>query len=139
MLDIDGGYNVYACVEQFEHVLPAFRMAARARDIGMRQLVDERHLGTTGEHGIKVHLLEVRPAVLDHLAGDDLETHQQPFGKRPLMRFHKPYYDVRPPFQAALSLIEHVVGFAYAGSGPEVNAKMPGGLDHRSGVIIFGQ
>ena len=61
MLDIEGGYYVYACVEQFEHVLPTFRMAARARDIGMRQLVNECRLGTTGEHRINVHLLGFSP------------------------------------------------------------------------------
>ena len=46
-------------VEQLEHVLPPLLVAARARHVGVRQLVDEGDLGPAGEHGVEVHLLEL--------------------------------------------------------------------------------
>ena len=73
------------------------------------------------------------------MRGTTSKPYEQRFGERPLMRFHKPDDDVRPPLQAALSLVEHVVGLAYASGRPQVNAKVPGGLDYRRGVVIFGQ
>ena len=46
-------------LEQFLDVLPPLLVAA-ARDVGVGELVDEGHLGTAGEDGVDVHLLEFR-------------------------------------------------------------------------------
>ena len=46
-------------VEELLDVLPAL-LVARARDVGVRELVDERDLGRAGEDRVDVHLLEAR-------------------------------------------------------------------------------
>ena len=46
----------------------------RARDVGVRELVDEGDLGPAGEDRVDVHLLERRAAVVDAAARDDLEV-----------------------------------------------------------------
>ena len=43
MLDVEGADHVDAGFEQFQHVLIALLVAAKRR-VGMRQLVDDRHL-----------------------------------------------------------------------------------------------
>ncbi len=59
MLDVDGGDDVDAGVEELFDVLPAFRVAA-AGDVGVGQLVDEGEGGAAGQDGVDVHLLECR-------------------------------------------------------------------------------
>ena len=55
-------------VEQLLDVLPAL-LVARAGDVRVRELVDERDLRLPGEDRVDVHLLERRAAVLDCLRG----------------------------------------------------------------------
>ena len=59
VLDVDGGDDVDAGVEQLLDVLPAL-LVPGARDVGVGQLVDQRDLGLPGEDGVDVHLLERR-------------------------------------------------------------------------------
>ena len=51
-------------VEERLDVLPAL-LVARARDVRVGELVDERDLGPAGDDRVDVHLLERRAAVLD--------------------------------------------------------------------------
>ena len=60
-------------VEELVDVLPAL-LVARAGNVRVRELVDERDLGPAREDRVDVHLLERRAAVLDGAAWDDLEV-----------------------------------------------------------------
>ena len=51
--------------------------------VGVRQLVDERHLGTSRYHCIEIHLFEHDPAIFDATPGYDL---QAPGGPRVVER-----------------------------------------------------
>ena len=57
VLDVDGGDDVDAGVEQVAHVLPPLGVP-RSGDVRVGQLVDEGDLGAAGEHGVEVHLLD---------------------------------------------------------------------------------
>ncbi len=73
VLDVDGGDHVDAGVKDLEDVLPALGVA-RSGDVGVGQLVDERHFRMAGEHGVEVHLLEAGAPVVDDTSGDDLQV-----------------------------------------------------------------
>ncbi len=105
----------------------------------MRQLVDQGDLRVAGEDRVQVHFLELCPAVLHHLAGNDFETLKKRFGQRAFVGLHEADDDICPPFQAPLTLVEHVVGLAHPGHGTEVDAEMASRLDHRSGVVFSSQ
>src|SRR6185437_10593370 len=62
VLDVDGGDDVDAGVQQVLHVLPALGVPGTG-DVGVRQLIDERDLGPAGEDGVEVHLFEGGAAV----------------------------------------------------------------------------
>ena len=82
MLDVERRDDVDAGVEQLLDVLPAL-LVARARDVRVRELVDERDLRLAGEDRVDVHLLERRAAVLDRSPRDDLEVADLLGGLRP--------------------------------------------------------
>ena len=76
VLDVHGRDDVDPGLEQLLDVLPALRIA-RAGDIGVRELVDERDLRPPGEHGVDIQLLEVtvpvaHPPSRHHLESADL-------------------------------------------------------------------
>ena len=65
MLDVDRRDHVDPGIEQLVDVLPAL-LVARARHVGVGELVDQRDGGVAGQHAVEVHLLEARATVLDH-------------------------------------------------------------------------
>ena len=80
MLDVDGGDDVDARAQKLHDVLPALLVATRTRDIGVGQLVDQRHLGVPLENGVQIHLLEVRSPVFDRSSRNYLEVSNEVFG-----------------------------------------------------------
>lgn len=70
MLDVDGGENVDATVEQQQHVFVALTMAA-SFDVRMCQFVDKRYLRGSSQNGVDIHLREQSALVL-HLAASYL-------------------------------------------------------------------
>ena len=59
VLDVDRGDHVDAGVQELVDVLPPL-LVARAGDVRVRELVDERHLGRARDDRVHVHLLEGR-------------------------------------------------------------------------------
>ena len=116
-------------LQDLDDVLPALLVAARAGDVGVGQLVDQRHLGMAGEHGVEVHLLEAGSPVLDDFAGDDLEAVDQLLGERATVALDEADDDVGAPPLPAVTFVEHGVGLAHPGGGPQVDAEMAGRLD----------
>ena len=102
----------------------AFRLPGR---VGVRELVDERHLGMAGEHRVEIHLLERRAAVLDLAPRDDLEVAELLDRLRAAVGLDDADDDVGAPLGTAAALVEHVVGLAYARRGPEVDAQRASG------------
>ena len=79
VLDVDGGVDVDAVVQQLLDVEVAFGMAAAGR-VGMGQLVDQHNLRTPRNDGVEVHFLEPLPLVFEAPAGNDLEPVEQGLG-----------------------------------------------------------
>src|SRR5204862_4166492 len=70
-----------------------------------------------------VHLLERRPAVLDLLAGDDLEVADLRSGVRATVHLDEADDDVLAPFVPTPALVEHGVGLADARGCALVDAQ----------------
>ena len=96
---------------------------AAARDVGVRELVDERQLRPPREECVEVHLLEDRVPVGDGRAGHDLESADLIGRPLPSVRLDEAHHDVLAARLAAATLVEHRVRLADAGSGAEVDAQ----------------
>ena len=124
VLDVDRGDHVDAGVEELLDVLPAL-LVRRTRDVGVRELVDERDLRAAGQHRVQVHLLEDGPAVGHRPARDDLQPVEQGGGQRAPVRLGERHHDVGAAFGPAMPLAEHGVGLADSGRGSEVDPQVP--------------
>ena len=123
VLDVDGGDHVDPGVEQLVDVLPAL-LVAGARDVGVRELVDEDAFRLPGEHGVDVHLFEGRAAVLHLPARHDLEVADLRGGVRAIVRLDEPDHDVGTAFVRSLTFVEHREGLPDAGRSTQVDAKV---------------
>ena len=72
VLDVERRDHVDPGVEELFDVLAALRVP-RARDVGVRELVDEHHRRLPRQDRIEVHLGELAPLVLDRPPRDHLE------------------------------------------------------------------
>jgi hypothetical protein len=124
VLDVERGDHLDAGVEQLGDVLPALGVPA-AGDVGVGQLVDERHLGPPGQHGVDVHLLEHRAAVVHPAAGHDLEVADLLGGAGAPVRLHEPDDHVGAALLPAPPLVEHGERLADSRGGAQVDAQDP--------------
>ena len=122
VLDVDGGDDVDAGGEQLADVLPPL-VVAQAGHVGVGELVDERHLGSAGHHGVDVHLLDRRAAVGHRPAGHDLEVGDLLRGVRPAVGLDEAHDDVGAALGPAASFVEHGERLADTGGGAEVDAQ----------------
>ena len=97
VLDVDGGVDVDAGVQQLLDVLVALWMAA-ARDIGVRELVDQDQAGTPPQRGVDVELVQDAIDVDRRLAGNDLEALEQRLGLFAAVRLDHAHDDVHAFF-----------------------------------------
>ena len=123
VLDVDRGDDVDAGLQQLLDVLPALGVA-RARDIGVGELVDERHLGPAGQHGVDVHLLERRTAVVERAARDHLQAVDHLRGVPAAVGLDEPHDHVGAALRATVALAEHGVGLAHPGCCAEVDPEL---------------
>ena len=121
VLDVDRGDHVDARVEQVLDVLPALGVPGSGR-VGVGELVDERHLGLAGEHGVEVHLVE--PVRRRTARGDDLQPVEELGGLRPAVGLDQPDHDVRAALQAAARFPQHRERLADARRHAEVDAQL---------------
>ena len=106
--------------EQLLDVLPAL-LVPRAGDVGVGELVDQRHRGMAGQHGVDVHLGEDGSAVGELMARDDLQAVEQLGGVPAAVGLHEPDDDVGAALEPAAALVEHRVGLADPGCRTEVD------------------
>lgn len=125
MLDVDGGEDVDAGVEEFEDVFVAFAVFA-AGDVGVGEFVDDDGVGMAGDDGVNVHLLELDGAVRDDFEGDLFEVADLGEGFLAAVGFDEANDDVGALFLEEVSVAEHEEGFADAGCGPDVDAEFAG-------------
>jgi hypothetical protein len=76
VLDVERGRDVDAGVEQLLDILEA-ALVARARGIGVGELVEQEKLRLAGQRGVEVELGNGDAAVQDLLARQDLEAVEQ--------------------------------------------------------------
>ena len=123
VLDVHRRVDVDAGVEQLVDVLPALRVA-RARRVGVRELVDDDQAGLAREGGVEVELLQLDAAVRNALARQDLEALEERRGLLAPVGLDQADDDV----DALVALLargrEHRVGLADAGAGAEEDPEL---------------
>ena len=124
VLDVHCGQYVDPGLQQFQDVLPAL-FIARARDVGVRQLVHNGHFGLAGEHGIGVQLGELVATMDTPPPGHDLQTLQQLGGLLPAVCLDQAHDHVRAALQPPPCLAEHGEGLAHPGRRAEVDTQFP--------------
>ena len=126
MLDVDGGHDVDAGVEQLQHVFVALAVLA-AGNVGVGQLVDDDGMGMAGEDGVHVHLFQVDAAIGNHALGNDFEIADAGLGLLAPVRLDQADDDIDALLVLMqVGVVEHVVGFAHAGRGADVDAQLGG-------------
>ena len=126
VLDVDGRDDVDPGLQQFFDVLPTF-LVARSGNVRMRELVDQRHVWSTGEDGVDVHLLELAAAVSDRLARNDLEVADLLDRAGPPVCLHEADDHVGAAVVAPSPLVEHRERLADARRGAEIDPKVAPG------------
>jgi hypothetical protein len=66
VLDVEGGIDVDAGIDQFDDILPAFGVAA-ARGVGVGEFVHQDEAGVAGKRGVEIELFE-SDAAMRHTA-----------------------------------------------------------------------
>ena len=132
MLDVDGGDDVDAGVEQIFDVLPAL-LVLRSWHVGVGEFVDKRHLRGTRNHRGGVHLGERRVPVGHRLARDDFQVLEQVLCARTFVAFDIANHHVGATLAPAPGFAEHRVGLADARRRPEVDPKL---APHRTCLYV---
>ena len=122
MLDIEGGVDVDAAIEQFLDVEVALRVPA-AFDVAVGEFVDQHELGAASDDGVEIHLVEFAAPVAEPEAGDDLEAVEQCFGLRPSMGFDDAEDHVGSVGPAGPSGQQHLKRLADPWRGAEENLE----------------
>src|SRR4029077_3437418 len=120
VLDVDGRDDVDAYLQQFFDVLPAF-LVARSGHVRVCELVDQRHLWSTGEDGVDVHLLELAAAVSDRLARHALGVADPPDRAGPTVCLHEADDDVGAAVVLLANQLEYRKRLPVARRGAEID------------------
>ena len=111
VLDIDGGVDVDAGVEQLIDVLPATFMAT-ARRIAVSQFVHESHRRPASQQGVEIHLLEQASLVFDPPSRDQGQAVNQRLRFASSMRLDDTNDDIRALTMQLACSGQHGVGLA---------------------------
>ncbi len=95
----------------------------------MGELVHESQLRPSGQHGVDVHLLELRAAVGNHFAGHDLEVPDELGGPRASVGLDESDHHIRPPVMPAPAFVEHGKGLSDPGHRSHVDTELTSGAD----------
>jgi hypothetical protein len=97
MLDIEGGDYINAVANKLFDVLITL-VVARARRVGVRQLVHDRELGLARQNGIDIHLLQDHAAIWNLAERDGLEVTDPSRGLGPPVRLDEAEHHVMSLF-----------------------------------------
>ena len=124
MLDVHRRGDADPPVQDVLDVLVALAVA-RLGQIRMRELVDERELGSAPDHSVDVHLGEHRTAD----GGPKMRHHLEALGERgrlgPVVRLEVADHDVDALPRGLLALLQHPVGLADPGRHAEQDPVVP--------------
>jgi hypothetical protein len=118
VLDVEGGVDINARVQQLHHVLPAL-LVAGAFHIGVGQLIHEDEGRPAAEGGLQVEFREKQPAVRELLPRQRLQALQQGGGFLPAVGLHHADHHIQALGAPLLGFREHGVGLPHAGSRSE--------------------
>ena len=122
MLDVDGRHDVDAGVEQLKDIFVALAIFA-AGNVGVGEFVDDNGVGMAGDDGVDVHLLQVDATIRDNALRDDFEVADAGLGFGTAVGFNKADDDIDGLLvDHAIGVVDHVIGFADAGSRTDVDA-----------------
>ena len=111
VLDVDGGPNVDARLEQFPNILPTLGVPASQR-VRVGKFINEDRCGFAGKRCIKIKLSD---ACADHLARRNaLQPFCHRFGFSAPVRFQITDHKIAVTFLLLLRRLKHGVGFADA-------------------------
>jgi len=108
--------------QQFLDVLPAFRMA-RARRIGVSQLIHQQQTRRTGERRVQVELVQRDAAQLDTPTRQHGQAREQRFGLAAPMRFDHTDDDIDAVLAQPARGRKHRIGLADTGRCAKVDAQ----------------
>ncbi len=122
MLNVDGGQDTDAGVEQLEHVLISL-LVPSARRVRVRQLVDDGELRFPREDGLEIHLFEDHAPVLDAAPRDDRQILQPRFGVGAAVRLDEADHDIDALPTEGMGVFDHRIGLADTGGSADVDAE----------------
>ena len=143
MLDVDGGVDIDAGLQQLLDILPALGVA-RAGRVGMRQLVHQDQLRPARQRGVDIELLDRRAVIFDLPAREQLETVHQRLGLGAPVGLDIAGQHIDAGAALLVGGLEHGVGFAHAGRCAKEDlqpaARLPAfiGLDAREQQVGIG-
>ena len=124
MLHVHGGKHVDAGIEQGMDILPTLGTVA-AGNVGVGEFVDQRHGRFAAQHGVHIHLLELRAGIGDDAARNGFQAFGFGDGFRAGVRLEVRDDDVDALAAHFLGLFEHAIGLADAGGITEVDLEAP--------------
>ncbi len=127
VLDVHGGPDGDARLEQLLDVLPALRVARRglaAEQIRVRELVDEQDRGAAFERRVEIELVPHDPAVADRQVRQGFEPFHEPLCLGAAVRLDVADHDLRAARARRACGREHREGLAYAGRGAEEDPEL---------------
>ncbi len=122
VLDVERREHVDAVGEKLVDVLPALRMA-RARDVGVRELVDEDQRGMPANRAVQIELGELSPLILDPGGRQHLEALQQRLGFLAAMRLDDADDDILALGAQRLRRGQHCIRLPDTGRCAKVDAQ----------------
>ena len=131
MLDVDGGPDLEAVVDQFLDVDPALLVLAPF-GVGVGQFVYQKDVGPPFEGGVDIEFMEGDVFVFDGFERQDFEAFRHLHGRGPIMGFDVADDDILPLFLRFLGCPQHGVGLPNTGGIAEVNPKFSSTHGHRS-------
>lgn len=125
VLDVDSRDHIDPGGQQFFDVLPALGVAPVARNVAVRELVDDRDLRPTLKHRGEVHFLETAAPVDTGHAGNDLQVVEHRLGVRPAVALHEADHHIGAAGGPAPPLVQHAAGLADPWGGSQVDLQPP--------------
>ena len=125
VLDVQGRIDVDAVAQQLLDIEVALGVPA-ARDIGVRQLIDQNDLRLAGNDGVEVHLLEPLPLVLDTPPRNDFEPLQQRLRLFAAVRLDNADNNIVAVLLSRSGLLQHLIGLADARGGADEDLQPAG-------------
>jgi hypothetical protein len=127
MLDVERRPDADACIEQLLNVLPALRMPA-VGSVGVGEFVDDDQLGLARQSRVQIKFVEGAAVIFDLTPRKDFEPFDERARFGAAMRLGKPNDNIDAFISQASRVLQHGVGLADAGRGPEENLQTTSGL-----------